>query len=210
MMDDQPVDITRKSPVQRRALQTVETILEATAQILVEEGSERLTTNYLARKAGFSIGTIYQYFPNREAIILALIERQRQVVGRRILAVLAGAQQGSAEEKIRAVVHVLHEAFNVHRMPERRLIVALLRLAAAQGIPTPPDMAARAIFTLWAEGAGAGSPELNESELFVLTQALFEVLRQATLQASPLLGTAELENAILRLILGFLRETGGG
>lgn len=201
----QPTDLSRKKPSQDRARQTIETILEATAQILAEEGSARLTTNYLARKAGFSVGTIYQYFPNREAIILALIERQRQDVGRRVLAVLVSGREGSAESRIRQIVGVLHEAFNVHRRPERRLIEALLRLAAAHGIPTPPDAVARAIFQIWTEGEGRGQRPMNDSEAFVLTHAMFEVLRQATLSASPLLGSVEFEDAMIRLVLGFLR-----
>lgn len=206
MSDGQAPDLARKSPSQARARRTIETILQATAQILTEEGSERLTTNYLARKAGFSVGTIYQYFPNREAIVLALIERQRGEVERRVQAVLAeGAGQG-AEARIRSIIGVLHQAFNVHRMPERRMIQSLLRLAAAQGLPSPPDTVARAIHAIWAETADAEVRQLSESEVFVLTQAVFETLRQATLQGSSLLGTVELEEAIVRLVLGFLRQ----
>lgn len=210
MSDGQSPDLARKSPSQARAKRTIETILEATAQILAEEGSERLTTNYLARKAGFSVGTIYQYFPNREAIVLALIERQRGEVARRVQAVLAQGEGLSAEARIRNIIGALHQAFNVHRMPERRLIQALLRLAAAQGPPTPPDTVALAIHAIWTEEVEAAPP--SQSEVFVLTQAVFETLRQATLQGSPLLGTAAFEEALVRMVFGFLREgsRGGG
>lgn len=208
MSDGQSPDLARKSPSQARAKRTIETILEATAQILAEEGSERLTTNYLARKAGFSVGTIYQYFPNREAIVLALIERQRGEVARRVQAVLAQGEGQSAEARIRNIIGALHQAFNVHRMPERRLIQALLRLAAAQGLPTPPDTVALAIHAIWTEEIETAPP--SQSEVFVLTQAVFETLRQATLQGSPLLGTAAFEEALVRMVFGFLREGSGG
>ncbi|WP_177176653.1 TetR/AcrR family transcriptional regulator [Faunimonas pinastri] len=188
----------------------METILEATAQILSEHGSERLTTNFLARKAGFSVGTIYQYFPNREAIVLALIARQREEVGRRIRSALENDQKRTAEEKIGQIVHVLHEAFNVHRMPHRRLVQALMRVAAAQGLPSPPHIAAQAIIEVWREAGEDAAQPPNESEAFVLSRSVIEVLRQATLESSPLLGTAEFEQAILRLVLGFLREAGAG
>lgn len=206
MSDGQANEITRRFPRQRRAQKTVETILEATAQILIEEGSERLTTNYLAERAGFTVGTIYQYFPNREAIVLALVERQREDVARRIQAMMAEARTGSAEERIRAIVHVLHDAFNVHRMPERRLLDALLRMAAAHGIPMPTGDVARALAAIWSAEAGSVARLLDESEVFVLTASLFEVLRQATLQGSALLGTAAFEEAIVRMVIGFLRE----
>lgn len=208
MSEGQASDLARKTPSQARARRTIETILEATAQILAEEGSERLTTNYLARRAGFSVGTIYQYFPNREAIVLALIERQRGEVERRVQAVLEEGSGDSAEARIGRIIGALHEAFNVHRMPERRLVQSLLRLAAAQGLPNPPDTVARAIHAIWAE-THVEVRQPSRSELFVLTQAMFETLRQATLQGSPLLGTAEFEAAILRAVLGFLREARG-
>lgn len=65
----------RKAPRQARAKATVEAILEATAHILVDEGVERLSTNRVAQVAGVSIGSLYQYFPNKEALVLALLER---------------------------------------------------------------------------------------------------------------------------------------
>jgi AcrR family transcriptional regulator len=207
MTEHQSIDLKRKYPIQQRARQTVETILEATAQILKEMGSKGLTTNHLARRAGFSIGTIYQYFPNREAIVLALINRQREEVERRIASMLDTRQNDTAEEKIRRIVQVLHEAFNVHRKPERRMIQALLRAAAAHGLPSPSDTVAEAIVRAWKESGGKGVGQLNDSEVFVLNRSVIEVLRQATLQGSPLLGTAEFEDAIVRLILGFLRGT---
>ncbi|MBB5049932.1 AcrR family transcriptional regulator [Rhodopseudomonas rhenobacensis] len=203
MPQPQPAGFNRKSPIQGRAKQTVATILEATARILTEEGSERLTTNHLARRAGFSIGTIYQYFPNREAIVLALVERQRAEVERRVKAVLAGGEDAGPEARIAQIVRTLHQAFAVHRAPQRRLVQALLRLAATQGIPTPPDTVARAIFTIWRDAKGGRAP--GESDVFVLTQSLFETLRQATLQSSPLLGTVDFEEALLRMVFGCLR-----
>lgn len=57
----------RKLPTQDRAHATIEAIFQATAQIVETEGEARLTTNKVAQKAGFSIGTLYQYFPGKEA-----------------------------------------------------------------------------------------------------------------------------------------------
>ena len=62
----------RKTPLQDRARFTVNTILESAAHILREEGYIQLNTNYVAAKAGISIGSLYQYFPNKEAIIAEL------------------------------------------------------------------------------------------------------------------------------------------
>lgn len=56
----------------------MEVILQATAQVLSRDGRERLTTNRVARVAGVSIGTLYQYFPNREAILAELARRYEE------------------------------------------------------------------------------------------------------------------------------------
>lgn len=201
---DEDADMSRKSPKQARARQTVETLLDTTAQILLEEGGERLTTNYLAEKAGYSIGTVYQYFPNRQAIVLALIERQRDKVARQVAVVLVRTAGRPAQERIGAILHVLHEAFTFHRNPARRLMRALIGMAMAQGLPTPPNVAAQAIVQVWMEDGGEHARPLNDSEVFVLTRAIIEVLRQAVLTASPLLGTQAFEEALLRMVIGFL------
>ena len=65
----------RKKPSQNRSQKTVERILDATRSLLREKGgdsSSRLTTNHIARKAGLSVGSLYQYFPNTEAILFEL------------------------------------------------------------------------------------------------------------------------------------------
>ncbi len=63
----------RKSPVQARSAATVEAILEAAARILESEGFEGYTTNAIAKRAGVSIGSLYQYFPNKDAVTAALV-----------------------------------------------------------------------------------------------------------------------------------------
>jgi AcrR family transcriptional regulator len=64
----------RKRPVQRRSKETVRAILEAAAQVLEREGLEGATTDRIAERAGVSIGSLYQYFPSKQAIVLALAQ----------------------------------------------------------------------------------------------------------------------------------------
>lgn len=66
----------RKTGIQTRATKTVEAIVEAAARILETAGLEGYTTNAVAQRAGVSIGSLYQYFPNKDAITLALIARE--------------------------------------------------------------------------------------------------------------------------------------
>lgn len=67
-------DFARKRPTQARAQVTVDAILRATAHILKTKGYEGCSTNAVAKKAGVSIGSLYQYFPSKEALVVALAE----------------------------------------------------------------------------------------------------------------------------------------
>jgi AcrR family transcriptional regulator len=75
-----PTARPRKTPIQGRSRNTVDVIVEAAARILTREGADALSTNRIAEVAGVSVGSLYQYFPNREAIVAALIERQFGIV----------------------------------------------------------------------------------------------------------------------------------
>lgn len=66
----------RKKPKQERSRETVRIIIEAATQILSQEGPDALTTNRVAAIAGVSIGSVYQYFPNKQAIVIAVVDRQ--------------------------------------------------------------------------------------------------------------------------------------
>jgi AcrR family transcriptional regulator len=70
----------RKSPVQARSTASVDAILEATIQVLLDVGKERLTTTRVALRAGVSVGTLYQYFPNKSALLQAVLERHLREV----------------------------------------------------------------------------------------------------------------------------------
>lgn len=69
-----PITSPRRRPRQARAQATVEAILKATSKVLVEEGYDRASTNRVAQAAGVSIGSLYQYFPSKEALVAALVE----------------------------------------------------------------------------------------------------------------------------------------
>src|SRR5690242_16581498 len=67
--------IPRKSGSQKRSKAMVQTLLDATARVLVREGYDRASTNRIAAVAGVSVGSLYQYFPNKEALVAALVAR---------------------------------------------------------------------------------------------------------------------------------------
>lgn len=80
----------RRTPVQARAIATVEAIVEAAAQTFERLGYEGATTNRVAERAGVSIGSLYQYFPNKDALLVALIEAHLDDAVARLRPVLGG------------------------------------------------------------------------------------------------------------------------
>lgn len=78
----------RKTPVQARSGVTVDAILEAAAHILESEGLDGYTTNAIAKRAGVSIGSLYQYFPNKDAVTAALVLRDSADMASRLEGVL--------------------------------------------------------------------------------------------------------------------------
>ncbi|CAD6511841.1 TetR/AcrR family transcriptional regulator [Paraburkholderia metrosideri] len=115
----------RKSPVQRRSAQTVEAILEAAARILEAHGLNGYTTNAVAERAGVSIGSLYQYFPNRDALTVALIERETaQLMADVEAAALLDGSHDSVQAMVQAsVAHQMRrpELARIIDFEERRL-----------------------------------------------------------------------------------------
>ena len=81
----------RKSASQKRSRLTVDALLEATARILIREGFGNASTNRIAEVAGVSVGSLYQYFPGKEALVAALVDRHRQEISRAVRGELAEA-----------------------------------------------------------------------------------------------------------------------
>jgi AcrR family transcriptional regulator len=123
---DKPLTHLRKAPAQERAAATFEAILDAAAHILREEGVQALSTNHIAARAGVSIGSLYQYFPNKQAITRALIERYVKRVEHMRPPILDDPH-AAANTVMRAAVDWHFEA---HRM-DAKLAQAMRELASA-------------------------------------------------------------------------------
>jgi AcrR family transcriptional regulator len=94
----------RKRPRQARARVTVDAIFEATIQLLVGEGPHQLTTTRVAERAGVSVGTMYQYFPNKQALIYALNERYLDALAGKIEATCVAHHGAPAGRMVEALV----------------------------------------------------------------------------------------------------------
>lgn len=130
----------RKSPVQARSAASVDALLEATIQVLLRIGKERLTTTKVALRAGVSVGTLYQYFPNKSALLQAALERH--------LAAVADAVERSCQEQHgqthAKMVDALFTAFLQAKMRDAKTSRALHSVSAdVEGAKIVRQMAAR-------------------------------------------------------------------
>jgi AcrR family transcriptional regulator len=100
----------RRRPKQRRARQTVEAVLDAVIRLLKRGGAEAITTNRIAEVAGVSIGSVYQYFPDKGAIFTALHQRHVDQIDRMVQTKLVEHAASSIEELVRAMVEAMVEA----------------------------------------------------------------------------------------------------
>ena len=100
MASSAPAHLTpRKRPRQARAAVTLDAIFEATIQVLVSDGPHRLTTTRVAKRAGVSVGTMYQYFPHKQALFYAVNERYLDVLARKVENACQ-AQRGAAIQQM--------------------------------------------------------------------------------------------------------------
>ena len=116
----------RKTPVQARSTATVEAIYEATIQVLLCEGAERLTTTRVAERAGVSVGTLYQYYPNKQSLLFAVLQGHMNKVSEAVEAACQHAHGKPLAEMVKDVV----EAFVDVKMERTDISTALYRIAA--------------------------------------------------------------------------------
>jgi AcrR family transcriptional regulator len=116
----------RKSPVQARSAASVDAILEATIQVLLHVGKDRLTTTRVALRAGVSVGTLYQYFPNKIALLQAALKRHLDEVTEAV-ELVCKEQKGKT---LRQMVTALITAFLEAKMRDAKTSVALYSVSS--------------------------------------------------------------------------------
>lgn len=112
-MTRRPPTKPRKAAAQGRSRATVDALVEATARILVKEGFDKASTNRIAELAGVSVGSLYQYFPGKEALVAAVIERHRQEIAQTVQSELAEALALPVEKAISKLIAIAVKAHSV-------------------------------------------------------------------------------------------------
>lgn len=111
-----PLTAPRKHASQERSRATVDALVEATARLLVRVGFDKASTNRIAEEAGVSVGSLYQYYPGKEALVAAVIDRHNRDLMQVVRAALAGVASLPIENAVRKLVAV---AIDAHRIEPR-------------------------------------------------------------------------------------------
>ncbi len=189
----------RKHPRQARAAALVDAILEAAARILETEGIAALNTNAVAERAGASIGSLYQYFPGKEALLAALIRRER----RELINAIYREQARAPGRDLRSVLDGFIRAALRHQFERPALARSLEYAEAILPIDAETETLKREIVTAVADALrvhGVADPDTAARDLAALTRGMID--------AAGLFGETEiasLDQRVRRAVYGYLR-----
>jgi AcrR family transcriptional regulator len=133
-MPRRPRTTPRKQPRQQRSQATVQVILDATARVLCTIGYDRASTNRVALAAGVSVGSLYQYFPSKEALVAALVERHVDVMLRLVRAKLAEVASAPLPVAVRTMIDAMFAAHAVDPKLHKVLIEQVPRIGRLEDI----------------------------------------------------------------------------
>ena len=203
--DRQDIVSQRRKPTQARARATMDMIFEATARIIERDGIAALNTNRIAERAGISIGSLYEYFPNKDAILIAMARQRLAEDERLVRQALAGPDADQNVSLARRAIHAL-VALHEHRPKVRRAIMAV-HLAHGFGSEHARPVQEIAELVVQRNTRLLGDKTaavLDHASLFVITRAVIGVIRAAFEERSLLPGTTSLEDELVRLVEAYL------
>lgn len=211
-MARRPLTKPRKHATQQRSRATVDALVEATARLLAREGFEKATTNRIADVAGVSIGSLYQYFPSKEALVAAVMVRESEETMRVVRDAIADVATLSLEEAVRRLVAVAIEAHQVDPNLHRVLSEEIPRTGSLEGV----QAFNREIYTLfrrYMESHGAEIRRIDpEVAAFVCVTSIEAIAHTAVLHHHERVtgeGTKTLIDEATHLIVGYLRRPPG-
>ncbi len=197
-----PDSTPRKQPKQERSQATVEAILMAAAHILTESGMEPFTTNRVAQLAGVSIGSLYQYFPNKKSLLVALAQQHAEQMMQLAQDHLMNVETLTILEVIRQIVRAaiasqsanprLHQV--LHEQISRDQVMTV-------GAESQMEQLLRSFLEQRREQL---KPENLDLTVFIVSRTIEGLIQRAILDRSQWLESGELEAEITRLLSGYL------
>lgn len=207
-MARKPVIRPRKIATQERSRATVDSLVEATARILVKEGFDKASTNRIAEVAGVSIGSLYQYFPSKEALVAAVVERHQQEIMQTVRGELAQVSTEPMDKAIRRFVAVAVQAHRLAPQLHRVLAEQIPRVGKLEKLET----FSRENFSLFRTYLEGVRDQLGVDDLelasFVCVTTIEALTHNAVLHHARVLADERMEALIdegARLVTGYLK-----
>ncbi|MGH8180715.1 MAG: TetR/AcrR family transcriptional regulator [Steroidobacteraceae bacterium] len=195
-MARRPLTDARKQASQKRSRATVDALIEATARILVKAGFDKASTNRIAAEAGVSIGSLYQYFPSKEALVGAVMDRHQRQLMQVVRGVLPQVAALPLQQALRKLVSLGIKAHQVDPKLHRVLAEQLPRTGRLKDIEAF-NRENYSLFRTWLEGR---REEIRTVDLdmaaFVCVTSIEAVTHRAVLHHSETFS----ENALEALI----------
>jgi AcrR family transcriptional regulator len=192
----------RKWPKQERSREMVEDILKAAARVFVREGYARATTNRIAAAAGISVGSLYQYFPNKDAIAVALLRRHRARMMETVARHLADIDEATVEVRVRELIRAALEAHGLDPGLHRVLIENVLRTGARDEMTGFEDRLEEIIVEKL-RGAGMRAKDL-EMVAFMLVRVVMSITHAAVVDRPEYAKDERLVREATKMIVGYL------
>jgi len=203
-----PLSKPRKIASQQRSRATVDALVEATARILVKEGFDKASTNRIAEVAGVSVGSLYQYFPSKEALVAAVIERHQQKIMETVHGELAEVLAQPVEKAVRKLVAVAVKSHRVDPKLHRVLAEQIPRVGKLEKL----ESFNRENYALFRAYLECHRDELRVDDLelasFVCVTSIEALTHNAVLHYSTVFSDEAMEVLIdegARLVIGYLK-----
>jgi AcrR family transcriptional regulator len=197
----------RKFPRQARARATVEAIFTATAQILTQHGYEALTTARVAERAGISIGSFYQYFPNKQALAAAVVEHYGEAFASAFGEALTVETQESLADAVDAMIHAGLVAHPHTPELHRTLLELERRVGQVEKTRQLSGRVTRMIEGVLQHHRHEMAPDLDPADAAALIETLLETVAHRAIEDHPVrLANDRRIAQCRRLILSYLRS----
>lgn len=197
----------RRIPKQERSRALVDAILEAAERLVRARGVAAMTTPAVAELAGVSVGSLYQYFPSKHALVAALIERHAISGGAMQSETLAKVAGGSLELAVRGFVATLVSAFRAHGDLYAPLLAAMSGLERDRFARRELDRCVALATLALTPHAARIAPRSPDEAAYVLTIAVNSLVRDAAVRRPELLASATLAEDLEALCWGYLRPS---
>jgi AcrR family transcriptional regulator len=198
----------RKQATQERSRATVDALVEATARILVREGFDKASTNRIAETAGVSVGSLYQYFPSKEALVAAVIDRHHEDLMQVVRGALAQVATLPIKQGVRKLVTAAIEAHRVDPKLHRVLAEQIPRTGKLESVEVF-NREAYALFRSYLESHRNEFRALDlELAAFVCVTSIEALTHTAVLHHSEMLSdqaTEALIDEATKLVIRYLQ-----